>query len=131
MIVPKASSKLDYVTLKNPSPHIKRKFLKFAPIKVSRNILQMYSQNARKDHKGSANVTLGASVPLNLCMLMCKLLCRNCLSGLVFYELGMADRIISQSLSHCANVVTLGCDADRNTLLHYNSAHDKYVEDEA
>ena len=89
----------------------------------------MCSQNAGKDRKGSANVTSGASVPLNLYMLMCILLSRNCLSGLPFYELGMADGILSQTLSHCANMVTIGCDVDSNVLLRYNSMYDKYLTD--
>lgn len=61
---------------------------------------------------------------------MCELLGRDCLSGLSFYELGIAMGIISQTLSHCANIVTLGCDAERNALLLCNSAHDKHLEDE-
>ena len=47
MIVPKARkyevskvhSKLDYVVLNKPSPHMKRNFLKFAPITANKNIL--------------------------------------------------------------------------------------------
>ena len=92
--VSKVHSKLDYVVLKKPSPHMKRKFKKFVPIKAIKDIPQMCSQNTGKDCKGSANVTLGASVPLNLYMLMCTLISRNCLSGLLFYELGMADEIL-------------------------------------
>ena len=127
--VPKVHCKLDYVVLKT---HLRMLFFfkKFVSIKVNKNVPQMCSQNAGKDRKGSANVTSGASVPLNLCMLMCELLNRNCLSGLPFYELGMADGILSQALSHCANMVTIGCDVDSNALLHYNSTYDKHLADE-
>ena len=119
--VSKLHSKLDYIVLKKPSLHIKRKFLKFAPIKANKNILQMCLQNTRKDCEGLVNVILGAAVPLNLCMLMRKLLRRNYLLGLLFYELGMADGILSQTYSYCPNMVTIGCDVDSNALLRYNS----------